>query len=150
MIEIRRAAPEEAGVLTEVAFSAKRHRGYPEHWMEVWTPLLTFKPEDIRTADVFAAVNQGKIAGFYRLLFRERRAVLEDLWVKPEFMGQGIGRALFEHAVSNCRKANAGILEVEADPHAQDFYEKMGMHRVGERQSEVDGQRSLPLMEMEL
>jgi ribosomal protein S18 acetylase RimI-like enzyme len=151
MREIRRARPEEAQALTEIALAAKRSWGYPESWMALWTPLLTFKPEDLRAADVFVDVDQEVIAGFYRLIFRERRAVLDDLWVKPDFMGQGIGRALFEHAVSNCRTAKADILEVEADPHAQAFYEKMGMHKVGDRQYELEGRaRRLPIMEIAL
>jgi hypothetical protein len=42
-------------------------------------------------------------------------------------------------------------LQLEADPNAIGFYEKMGMWKIGERQSEVDGQlRILPIMEMAL
>jgi hypothetical protein len=43
------------------------------------------------------------------------------------------------------------ILQLEADPHAAGFYERMGMSKVGERRYEMDGQpRSLPIMEMKL
>jgi len=151
MLEIRRARPEDAQALTEIALAAKRSWGYPDRWIALWAPLLTFTPEDLRAADVFVGTDHGGITCFYRLLLGENRAVLEDLWVKPDFMGRGIGRALFEHALSNCRRADAGILEVEADPHAQGFYEKMGMRKVGDRQSEVDGQpRLLPILEIAL
>ncbi len=47
MIEIRRAVPEDAGKLTEIAIAAKRHWDYPERWIQIWIPQLTFKPEDI-------------------------------------------------------------------------------------------------------
>lgn len=150
MIEIRRARPEEANILTEIALSAKRHWNYPEGWMEIWAPVLTFKPQDVEEADIFAAISQGEIVGFYRLVFRASRAVLEDLWIKPLFIGRGVGRMLFEHVVTRCRLAGAEILAVESDPHAQGFYEKMGMCKVGERPSDVDGQRNLPILEMKL
>ena len=43
------------------------------------------------------------------------------------------------------------VSQLEADPNALGFYEKMGMRKIGERQSEVDGQpRSLPVMEISL
>ena len=99
--------------------------------------------------DVFAAVVDDKLDRFYRLIFCKPRVILEDLWVKPDFIGKGIGRALFEHALARCCSVGVEILEVEADLHAQGFYEKMGMHKVGEHPSDVDGQRSLPVLEME-
>ncbi|MCL4530843.1 MAG: hypothetical protein M1485_06230 [Chloroflexi bacterium] len=40
-IEIRRALPEEADALTEIAIAAKRHWGYPERWIEIWMPSPT-------------------------------------------------------------------------------------------------------------
>ena len=40
-------------------------------------------------------------------------------------------------------------MRLEADPHAMGFYEKMGMHKIEERHSAVEGQpRILPIMEM--
>ncbi len=44
-IEIRRALPEEAEALTQIAIAAKGHWGYPERWMQIWTPELTFRSE---------------------------------------------------------------------------------------------------------
>lgn len=151
MIEIRRALPEDAEKLTEIAIAAKRHWNYPEQWIEIWTPLLTFKPEDIQNSIMFKALVDDEIVGFYRLFIHESRAVLEDLWVSPEYMNQKIGRMLFEHAVSNCRSANVTVMELDADPNAQGFYEKMGMHKVGEKKTEVNDQpRILPIMEISL
>jgi hypothetical protein len=42
-------------------------------------------------------------------------------------------------------------LKIEAEPNAQNFYEKMGARQVGEHHTEVDGQpRVLPVMEVGL
>jgi len=149
-LEIRRARPAEAGTLTEIAHSAKRHWDYPEGWMEIWAPALTFKPGDVEAADTFAAVLKDELVGFYRLRVHQPGARLEDLWIKPLFMGRGVGRALFEHALARCRAMGVQVLTVESDPHAQGFYEKMGMRKIGQRPSDVDRQRSLPILEMDV
>jgi len=77
---------------------------------------------------------------------------LDNLWVLPEYMGQGIGKQLFQHALERSRLRGVSILKIEADPNAQGFYEKMGARKVGEHHhAEMDGQpRILPVMEMDL
>lgn len=45
MIQIRHALPADADTLTRIAIAAKRHWDYPERWMEIWTPQLTFSPQ---------------------------------------------------------------------------------------------------------
>ncbi len=149
-IEIRRARPEEAATLTEIALAAKRHWNYPEAWIQKWTPLLTFTPQKIEEAEVFVAAVDDELIGFYRLVLHSPRAILEDLWVKPGLIGNGVGRGLFQHAVARCQAAGLSLLELEAEPHAQGFYEKMGMVQVGEHPSDVDRQRKLPILEMKL
>lgn len=52
--------------------------------------------------------------------------MLDHLWVVPEKFGTGIGRALFQHALQQAEALGAEFLELEADPHAVGFYERMG------------------------
>lgn len=149
--QIRPAKPEEAGTLTEIALAAKAHWGYPREWIERWRPLLTFGPVDLLNAEVAVCTVEGRITAFYRLLIRDRRAVLDDLWVRPEWIGRGLGRALFLHALESARRQGAAVLEIEADPNAQGFYEKMGARKIRERRSEVNGSpRLLPVLEIQL
>jgi ribosomal protein S18 acetylase RimI-like enzyme len=151
MISIRRVHIEDAEILTRIALYAKRHWGYPERWMELWTPELTFDPEYFKTNESWVAEIEGEPVAFYTLLDKHGTAWIENLWVLPEWIGKGIGRELFEHAVELARQRGYKILQLEADPNAQGFYEKMGMHQISERRSDVEGRpRSLPVMEMEL
>lgn len=149
-MQIQKARPNQAATLTRIALAAKRHWGYPERLIEIWTPLLTFMPTDLTQADFFVAKVDDEIVGFYSLTAAGLRAVLENLWVLPA-MGQGIGRGLFEHALVRARELGCSTLEIEADPNAVGFYEKMGARTVGQRVGEVDGQlRRLPIMEISL
>ena len=150
-IHVRRALPEEADALSQIAIAAKRHWGDSERWMEIWTPLLTITPEFISSTDVWVAEANGEITGFYALIFAKQRVNLEHLWILPAYMGKGIGRALFEHALARCREMQCQVLEIVSDPNAQGFYERMGARKVGVSLGEVDGElRSLPIMEIHL
>jgi GNAT superfamily N-acetyltransferase len=149
MIIIRRVFPEEAHELSQIALAAKRYWGYPERWIEIWGPQFTFDAEYFLEHESWAAEAGGEPVAFYTLLEKEGMAWLENLWVNPVHMSKGTGRLLFQHAVDLARSHGYKILRLEADPNAAGFYEKMGMHKIGECPSDVDGQpRLLPIMEM--
>jgi ribosomal protein S18 acetylase RimI-like enzyme len=151
MISIRRVDPEEAETLSQIAYSAKAYWGYPQRWLEIWKPQLTFPPEYFEENESWGAVDGEKMVGFYTLQEKEGKTWLENLWVLPEFIGKGFGKSLFLHAVEISRQRGYKTLQLEADPNAIGFYQKMGMSRIGERRSEVAGQpRVLPIMAMEL
>ena len=151
MITVRRVYPEEADRLTEIALAAKRHWGYPESWMKIWSAELTFDPQYFEANESWAAELDGQPVAFYTLLDKNGIAWIENLWVNPELIGKGVGRELFSHAAAQARRRGYTILQLEADPNARGFYEKMGLYQVGERHSQVEGQpRVLPVMEMEL
>ena len=150
-LPIRRALPEEADVLSQIAFSAKAHWGYPRRWMEIWKPQLTFSPEYFEENEGWVAEKNGIPIAFYTLQEKAGNAWIENLWVSPDSIGKGVGKALFLHAVELARQHGYKTLQLEADPNAMGFYEKMGMHQIGKRHSEVENEpRILPIMEMRL
>jgi GNAT superfamily N-acetyltransferase len=149
--EIQRALQGDASILTRIAFVAKAHWGYPERWMERWREDLTITPEYVHQNEVHVAIAEGGPAGFYALVGEGRRVELEHLWVLPERMGEGVGRALFEHALRTAASLGAGVVGIEADPNAEGFYKRMGASHVGEIVYEIDGrERVLPLLAMYL
>lgn len=151
IMEILRALPEQADCLSDISFSAKRYWGYPENWIRLWAPLLTISPDMILNFDTYAAYVENEPVAFYMLSFQGERANLEHFWVKPEFVGKGIGAQLFRHAQARCKAKGGRYLEIESDPNALGFYQRMGAHKIGEHYSEVDGQvRALPVLEIEL
>jgi len=138
-------------MLSRIAFSAKAHWGYPETWMEIWMPKLTFSPEYFLENESWVAEVDAFPVAFYTLQERDGNAWIENLWVLPGYVGGGIGKHLFLHAISRSHFREHLILQLEADPNAVGFYEKMGMYRIGGRETEIEGQpRVLPIMEMKL
>ena len=150
-IEIRRAHPEEADTLTEIAHAAKRHWKYPESWIQQWQMDLTISGEFIRTHEVFVATINDEIGGCCALVMTGTLAEIEHMWIRPEQMGSGVGRALFEHARARAVEHGATALELSADPYAEGFYARMGAKRIGEIPADMDGQpRVLPRMRINL
>ncbi|MBS1789121.1 MAG: GNAT family N-acetyltransferase [Acidobacteria bacterium] len=145
MLSIRRANSEEAAALTDIAFAAKRHWGYPESWIEIWRDDLTITAEFIERNEVFAAIENGELIGFYALVKSEGRTELDHLWVLPEWVGKGIGRQLLAHAMDRASTSGTRQIEIVSDPNAEGFYLKAGAKRIGQVVSTIEGQqRRLP------
>ena len=143
--------PAEADTLTAIAHAAKRHWGYPEKWIDNWRPDLTITPDLIANSEVFVAVIGGRIAGCCALMMSDSLAELEHMWIDPQHMGKGVGRALFEHARTRAGELGISTLELSADPNAEGFYERMGATRIGEVRADMDGQhRVLPRMKVDV
>lgn len=129
---IRPAAATDAEGLSAVAMRAKAHWGYSSAALESWRNELTLSEQDVRSRPVFVArTSGGAIAGFYSLRASEGSWELDHLWVVPEQMRKGIGRALLTHALETAARAGATEVTVDADPNAERFYIECGAVRRG-------------------
>ena len=146
-VVMERARAENAAWLSEVAHAAKSYWGYPAQWIELWHNQLTITPAYVHEHETWMAVVDGAILGFYALDGAGPTLKLDHMWVMPVAIGQGIGRALFHHALARAAALGATTLEIEADPNAEGFYKHMGAQTVGEVSYILEGvRRVLPLM----
>ena len=147
---IRRSSAEEAERLTTIALEAKRHWGYPEHWIKHWESDLTISPDFIRDNHVYVAEEDGEIQGFYALSIAGSKAELEHMWVTPDRIGTGLGKDLFLDAMERAAALNVGAVEIVADPNAAGFYKHMGATQIGETDASLEGQsRTLPRLKID-
>jgi GNAT superfamily N-acetyltransferase len=103
--------------LREIARSAKGHWGYDPQLVADWAAAIDFPPEErlvVEDQGWAAVVPRGEVAW------------LDDLWVEPGAIGQGLGRELFERAAAIAREAGCTRMEWEAEPNALGFYERLG------------------------
>jgi GNAT superfamily N-acetyltransferase len=121
-VDILPATPEDAEALTRIAFAAKRYWGYPESWIQHWRDSLTITPAFVRNSRVYAAVSVGEPCAFYALTGAGGELELEHLWVSPGWIGSGVGRLLFEHAMRQAARQGANAVAIEADPNAVNNY----------------------------
>jgi GNAT superfamily N-acetyltransferase len=141
---LRAAHAGELDVLSALAMRSKAHWGYPLQWLEAWRDQLTVSPRDLSAFEVLVAAGDS-VMGFAAVDVSTDPAILEHLWIDPDWMGRGVGRALFLKAAAIARERGAGALETDADPHALGFYERLGGTQVGQTPADVLGHsRRLP------
>ena len=148
---IRRARPAEAGALSALALRSKAHWGYDAEFLAACRDDLTISADEIENSPVYVCDGGDAPLGFYRLLLRDDGvAELDDLFVEPAAMGQGIGRSLWRHAVATATNLGASEMVWQSDPQAEGFYLAMGARRAGESESTVTPGRMLPLLRFQL
>ena len=149
---IRRARPDEAECLTEIALASKSHWGYPEAWVDAWREGLTFTEAYITEHAVYVAVDaEDTPVACYALEGTGPEIQLEHVWVLPSAMGLGLGKALVAHAADTASSLGATALLIHSDPNAEPFYEKLGAVTIGAVRADVCGERrELPRMRYEL
>jgi GNAT superfamily N-acetyltransferase len=147
VFRFRRAVLSDCETLTALAHAAKRHWRYDESLIELWRPTLTVPPDDLETDVVWCAEFDGKTAAFYSISDSGGAWELDHMWVLPELIGKGLGRAMFDHMMGELRARGAETLRIESDPNAVGFYERMGARRIGDVPAIPKG-RTLPLLEL--
>jgi GNAT superfamily N-acetyltransferase len=106
------------------------------------------RPDFLAGNVAYSAIEDDAPVGFYVLTQESDGMHLDHLWIIPAAMGRGIGRALFEHAVTQARDLAFNSIKIEADPNAEAFYRHLGAVRIGTNVGEVEGERrELPLLE---
>jgi ribosomal protein S18 acetylase RimI-like enzyme len=147
---IRRARPEEAAVLRELAHRSKAHWPYSAEFLAAVEPLLQLDASDVAAHEVWVLEVGNAVMGWHRVTLHDDRAELEDLWLEPALIGTGLGRMLFEHAVSIAAAHAASRLEWDAEPYAKGFYRAMGGQEIGRSPSAAQAGRTLPRMRLDL
>lgn len=148
-MNIRHAKPDDVKLIFELIGALAEYEKLSHEVVtnaeELRENLFGKKPQ----AEVVIAEWQGAPAGFALWFhnfstFRGRRGLyLEDLFVKPEFRGKGIGKALLKYLAAlavnrNCARFEWSVLDWNRP--AIDFYEAMGARLMDDwRICRVDG-----------
>lgn len=90
---------------------------------------------------IFVACAGGAFAGSYALILLDllakggaRAGIVEDVAVLPEFQRRGVGRAMMEHARTQCRLAGCYKMTLSSGlprEGAHRFYDALGFERHG-------------------
>jgi predicted N-acetyltransferase YhbS len=128
---VRRARRDDCPELTRIAHAAKAYWGYPAAWLQLWDAELTLTPAALQTDLVACATRETRIVGFYALSGRGARRELEHLWVDPPHIGTGVGTVLWRDALRRLQAAGVERVRIVSDPHAEEFYRRLGARRVG-------------------
>lgn len=145
-LSIRRARPEEAAALSDLAFRSKAHWGYDAAFMAACRADLSVSPDQLAAQPYHLVERDGQTLGFYHLIETARGAQLQHLFVSPQAIGSGLGKALWQHMLGEARRQRYDTILIDSDPNAEPFYLAMGAERIGTAQSSVFPDRRLPLL----
>ena len=146
-LSVRRAWPQEAGQLTELAMKAKASWGYDEAFMAMCRAELTITPALVATWTIWVAEVAGEVAGMIALTSDGPSGELEDFMVDPIFQSRGVGAALMNVLLEECRRRGLQRIGLDADPNAEPIYRRFGFSTVGRTPSKSIPGRTLPRME---
>lgn len=134
-------------MLSALILRAKGHWGYDQSFLELARPVLALTSENIECNAVYCAEVGDTLAGVIQLQqLDEVEAYLDDLFIEPAFIGQGLGGLLWRYAVDLAKSMGTTSLTLDADPNAQPFYEHMGAIVEGYNPSTIRPAQLLPHM----
>jgi gamma-glutamylcyclotransferase (GGCT)/AIG2-like uncharacterized protein YtfP len=144
------AGGDDLAALSELALRSKAVWGYDEDFLAACRAELTLTPARIEGWYLRRLLCDCSVAGFVAVSFAGGRAELEMLFVEPDAMETGVGRALLADAAAEARRRGAATLGISADPDAAGFYQAMGARPVGDEESASVPGRMLPRLELDL
>jgi GNAT superfamily N-acetyltransferase len=130
---IRRARPDEAPALNALTGRSTLHWGYEPAFLD-WEPeALLVTTGLIAGSPVYVYEEAARVLGYHALLYKDPHWYLDKLFVEPDRIGTGLGKALWLHAVATARDLGITELLLDADPNAAPFYRAMGCTWLGEQ-----------------
>ncbi|WP_338548343.1 GNAT family N-acetyltransferase [Roseovarius phycicola] len=148
-ITLRKPSLDELPALSLLCQRSKAHWGYDAAFMKACEAELTLS-DDTLDKPIMLAETGDEIAGVAQLVWEGSDMDLDRLYIDPPFIGQGVGRVLFDWCVTTAQGLDAARLLIDAEPNAVKFYEKMGAVQIGMRPSGSIPGRFLPQLEFVL
>ena len=94
--------------------------------------ILVWNGAGLEAGQTRVAVDEnGRLLGFATAVPDGAEVELDDLFVDPDRMRQGVGRALVEDLLATARRAGASSIRVIANEHAAAFYRAAGFVPAG-------------------
>jgi GNAT superfamily N-acetyltransferase len=130
---IRDAAPVEAPELAALQRRAAAVHESDRALLEAEPGLIQPPHRAIAEGRLRVAVDpSGRILGFCSVAPRAAGIIeVDDLFVDPSVMRQGVGRALLGDAIRRAAACGARAIEVTVNPNVTDFYGRLGFLAAG-------------------
>ena len=133
-VRIIPAHEESLACINDLIVLSKSYWNWPEDYLRKALPLHKINPSYLRINCCFEIPDEDdELVAFVAVATSDTKVVLDNLWVRPDLIGKGIGRRACEHVFRLAREHDWTELWVVPDQPAIGFYEKMGFSDTGER-----------------
>lgn len=142
-VRIRQATTEDADKLSDIAWQSKAYSEVDTCELNELREILDIKPSLIENSIAYVAEDgeTEEILGFYFVETCEDKYWLRYLCVAPDYMGTGIGEALFLSACEMAEEVGAEELQILCDENSEEFYTNMGAERRSDYTLELNGKK---------
>ncbi|MFZ5965671.1 MAG: GNAT family N-acetyltransferase [Bacillota bacterium] len=144
MLNVRKAKENDAETLTNIAISSEAYWGYDTDFMEKFKSIYKVTEDFINNNPTFIMERDRDIVGFYSILIKKNETSLEYFYIKPQCIGKGYGKLLWNYMIESCKNLGIKELVIVTSPQAKEFYTKMGAVQTDEIESLVKKGRMIP------
>ena len=150
LITIERATEKDHLKLTEITVDGKAFWGFSKEQLAIWKDELTVTRDYISANETYNLFLDSSIIGYYSFLkMSDDQIILDNLFLFQKYIGQGFGTLLMNDFLESVKKLGFCTIILEAEPNAEQFYEKFGFSTYDHRESNIEG-RFLPKMKLNL
>jgi GNAT superfamily N-acetyltransferase len=125
-LAIRDAEPDDMATLRDVFRRSSLSNDDDRMKLLAHPDVLEFSGEGVTDGRTRVAEAGGRVIGFATWLGTGDMTEIEDLFVDPDWMRGGVGRALVHDLIGLARQRGVCRVEVTGNPHARAFYEAVG------------------------
>jgi GNAT superfamily N-acetyltransferase len=125
-VVIRDAGPADLEAVRDVFRRSSLSNEGDRHNLLAHPDTLVWAADPVADGRTRVAVVGHRIVGFATTSAAADGLELDDLFVDPDWMRRGAGRALVEDVVATARRRNCPRIIVTANEHALAFYERAG------------------------
>lgn len=150
MYYIRSAKKDDVDELNRIAYESEAYWGYDMEYMKRFEGVYRVTEDYIITNPTFVFIESNLIIGFYSLLVHDEKAELELFYIKPQYIGKGYGKEMWNHLIDYCKRMDIKFFYLVTSPQAKGFYEKMGAVVIDEVDSLLREGRKIPRLKFEV
>tara|TARA_B100001248_G_scaffold262737_1_gene262029 strand:+ start:31111 stop:31581 length:471 start_codon:yes stop_codon:yes gene_type:complete len=144
---LRAASDSDVAVLNALMRASKGHWEYDVDFLDSFMERYTLTPAYTQKALVVLMEEAGTVCGFYGFGLEDDAPTLDYFFIHPSFIGNGLGRLLWQDCVAKAKIKGWESFTFISDPDAEPFYERMGAQKIGDWKSSLAEDRYCPIME---
>jgi streptomycin 6-kinase len=134
--------------INDLLKKSKASWGYDDHFMDEFMRNFSTTSESIQKNVIKLFFNKNQLISFYAFSINKNDDIqlyLDDFFVHPDYIGQGIGKIMWNHCLDTVTSIGQTEFWLWADPNAAGFYKKCGCIQTGIKESPVVKGRFTPI-----
>lgn len=144
-MNFRKVYNNEIEELNLLIKESKGFWGYSEEFCQDFMAKWGLNLDYFNKAELAVLIDNAETIGIIGMSNDEKYPMLDYFFLKPKYIGKGLGRKMWEEVLKISNKNNWFTFRFYSDPHSEDIYKHFGAKKIGELES-FPG-RLVPIME---